>query len=495
MSVPTRGLSDMLDALTGGNQDDENKSKIHVTDEVQVHRLAASAAGSSSLLCLPGLPSASVATNFAQDQQNTWKMLMDMQQQMISFQAGLMRALETATVAATAARGAADAAQGSGRPSGPPEPASVPNVRFGQSTHRIHPIKELHDEALKYFEKQALLHERNVRKLVRTQNEIDRLTSVISAMEQSKYNELKFIYPPGTSPFKAPSDVAEMNEPLQESLENDYVLSCTIPKGRNAMNISHHASNTFIQKATLQAQNAHLASVRTLSSKQVLLASCASLKFKQQEWPDLGLEDVERQGVDLKAAEYHALEICRKMKDKVRQKAAVEEKKKDDDLKKKEEVSKKLEDEKPGNLLVSVVRKVIKEEQSDSSMGVETDNKEGFKDIVKAADDFATKVGSGKGVDKDKIHKGKGKGNSLKKETSQIKSKSKGNPKGNPKGKRGKSTQSNKTDGKGPKKVVSPGKTGWNNTGKGGKKNTRKSGSKGKNNDGRRGGKAKKCQM
>ena len=156
MSVPTRGLSDMLDALTGGHQDDENKSKIHVTDEVQMHRLAASAAGSSSSLCLPGLPSASVATNFAQDQQNTWKMLMDMQQQMISFQTGLMRVLETATVAATAARGAADAAQGSGRPSGPPEPASVPNVRFGQSTNRIHPIKELHDEALKYFEKTSL---------------------------------------------------------------------------------------------------------------------------------------------------------------------------------------------------------------------------------------------------------------------------------------------------------------------------------------------------
>ena len=152
MSVTTRGLSDMLDAFTGRNQDDRNKSKIHVTDEVQMHRLAATAAGSSLSLCLPGLPSASVATNFAQDQQNTWKMLMDMQQQMISFQTGLMRALETATVAATAARGAADAAQGSGRPSGPPEPASVPNVRFGQSTNRIHPIKELHDEALKYFE-------------------------------------------------------------------------------------------------------------------------------------------------------------------------------------------------------------------------------------------------------------------------------------------------------------------------------------------------------
>ena len=53
------------------------------------------------------------------------------------------------------------------------------------------------------------------------------------------------------------------------------------------------------------------------------------------------MEDVERQGVDPKAAEYHALEIYRKTIDKVRQKAAVEEKKKDDDLKKKEEMSKK----------------------------------------------------------------------------------------------------------------------------------------------------------
>ena len=77
-------------------------------------------------------------------------------------------------------------------------------------------------------------------------------------------------------------------------------------------------------------------------------------------------------------------------------------------------MSKKLEDEKPGNLLVSVVRKVIKEAQSDSNTGVETDNEEGFKGIAKAADDFASRVGSGKRVDKDKIHKGKGKGDSPK---------------------------------------------------------------------------------
>ena len=50
---------------------------------------------------------------------------------------------------------------------------------------------------------------------------------------------------------------------------------------------------------------------------------------------------MERKGVDPKAAEHHALEMYRKMIDKVRRKAAVEEKKKDDDLKKKEEVSKK----------------------------------------------------------------------------------------------------------------------------------------------------------
>ena len=143
------------------------------------------------------------------------------------------------------------------------------------------------------------------KKLVRTQKEIDRRTSVISAMEQSKYNELKFIHPLGTFPFKAPSDVAEMNEALLESVENDPVLSLTIPKGtsrRNAMNISHHASNTFIRKVTLQAQTAHLASVKALSSKQVFLQPCASLKFKQQEWPDFGWEDVDLQGVDPKSS-------------------------------------------------------------------------------------------------------------------------------------------------------------------------------------------------
>ena len=52
-SVPTRGLSDldMLDALTGSNQDDENKSKNHVTDGVQMHRLAASAGERDYKLC------------------------------------------------------------------------------------------------------------------------------------------------------------------------------------------------------------------------------------------------------------------------------------------------------------------------------------------------------------------------------------------------------------------------------------------------------------
>ena len=43
-------------------------------------------------------------------------------------------------------------------------------------------------------------------------------------------------------------------------------------------------------------------------------------------------------------------------------KAAAEEKKKNDDLKKRRRCPKKLEDAKPGSLLVSVVRKVIKAE-------------------------------------------------------------------------------------------------------------------------------------
>ena len=56
------------------------------------------------------------------------------------------------------------------------------------------------------------------------------------------------------------------------------------------------------------------------------------------------------------------------MIEKLRQKSCCPRKRKKTQ-KKKEEVSKKLEDEKPGNLLVSAVRKVIKEEQSDSNIG------------------------------------------------------------------------------------------------------------------------------
>ena len=127
-----------------------------------------------------------------------------------------------------------------------------------------------------------------------------------------------------------------MNEALLESLEKDRVLFFTIPKGtsrRNAMNISHHATNTFIRKVTLQAQTAHRASVKALYPRnKIFLQLCSRLKFKKRGWPDLGLEDVDLQGVGPKAAEHHALEIYPKMTDKVCQKAAAEEKKKDDDL-------------------------------------------------------------------------------------------------------------------------------------------------------------------
>ena len=126
--------------------------------------------------------------------------------------------------------------------------------------------------------------------------------------------------------------------------------------------------------------------------------------------------------------------------------------------------------------------------------GVETNNKDGFKDIVKAADDFASRVGSGKGVDKDKIHKGEEKGYSSKEKDSKTKGKSKGNPKGNAKGNSGKPEKIDKTDGKGPKHVVAPDKTGEKNTSKDGKKSTGKSGSKGQNNGDKDGGKAKKVQ-
>ena len=93
-------------------------------------------------------------------------------------------------------------------------------------------------------------------------------------------------------------------------------------------------------------------------------------------------------------------------------------------------MSKKLEDAKPGNLLVSVVRKVIKEEQGDSNMAVETNDGDVVKDIEKAADAFASRVVAGRSVEKDTIHKGKGNGSSPKEKTLQTKGKGKGNSKG-----------------------------------------------------------------
>ena len=155
-----------------------------MTEEVQMHRVAAAAAGSATA---PGLPSASVAASVAQDQQNTWKALMDMQQQMISFQTGLMRVLENATIAAVATRGAADAAHGSGRPSGSLEPRNGAKRQIW-AVHNEDPSNQgaARRSRSSTSKSKSLLHERNVQKLVLTQREIDRRTSVVSAMEQSK---------------------------------------------------------------------------------------------------------------------------------------------------------------------------------------------------------------------------------------------------------------------------------------------------------------------
>ena len=138
---------------------------------------------------------------------------------------------------------------------------------------------------------------------------------MISAMEQKQIQRAEIHLPTWHISVQGAFGRCGDERGFAGIVENDYVLSFTIPKGtsrRNAMNTSHHASNTFSRKVTLQAQTAHLASVKTISSKKVFLESCASLEFKQQERPDLGLEDVDRQGVDPKAAEHHALEIYRK---------------------------------------------------------------------------------------------------------------------------------------------------------------------------------------
>ena len=250
---------------------------------------------------------------------------MDMQQQMISFQTGLMRALETATVAATAARGAADAAQGSGRPSGPPETASVPNFRFGQSTTRIHPIKKSHDEALKYFENQALLRERTVRKLVRTQKEIDRL-HVCDQCDGTKQIQRAEIHLPTwyisvQSAFGRCGDERGLAGVIGERL-------CFI-----IHDSERHEQEKRDEHQPSREQHLHPKSDTTGSDCSSCLRQ--SIILETGFPPDLGLEDVDCQGVDPKAAEHHALEIYRKMIDRVCQKAAAEEKKKDDDLRKK----------------------------------------------------------------------------------------------------------------------------------------------------------------
>ena len=148
--------------------------------------------------------------------------------------------------------------------------------------------------------------------------------------------------------------------------------------------------------------------------------------------------------------------------------------------------------------MVSVVRKVIKEEQRVTpTWGSRLTTKKVFKDIVKAADDFSSRVGSGKKrLTKTKSTRAKGKEIPPKKHIADQKQEPGKSPRVIPRvipREKVESPQSQtKKMKKGSKNVVYPGKTGEKNTGHGGKKNTGKCGSKGKNNGDKIGGKAKK---
>ena len=173
-------------------------------------------------------------------------------------------------------------------------------------------------------------------------------------------------------------------DPRPLGQDSDYRMAVDIPQGaskRQAMNIVHHAVATFIRQVNVEAQEAHLEGLQKICSKRVYMEACSNLKFKKADWPDLGFEDVECPQVDATKAEKKALEIYGKTVDRVRKKVADDEQKKKDDDKKKEETAKKLEGEKPSNLLVDVVRKVVKEEHG-----------EGDEDLEKAADAFTNTV-------------------------------------------------------------------------------------------------------
>ena len=98
----------------------------------------------------------------------------------------------------------------------------------------------------------------------------------------------------------------------------------------------------------------------------------------------------------------------------------------------------------------------------------EKNDGDGVKDIEKAADAFASRVGANSGGGGDKIHRGKGNGSFPKDKTSHAKGKSKGDSIGN----NGKLKMDGKKAGKGSNNGVSAGKTGGKTAGNDGKKCT-----------------------
>lgn len=214
----------------------------------------------------------------------------------------------------------------------------------------------LTSELRKHIGKKTQDFTKNVRKFLKARKHLEKCREDIEVLD------IPGRYLRGVRPYRTPETNAELDEPLEEAKERDWVLTIPLAKGctmREACATVHHCSARFLKEMDMRTAKIQTDKMVITTRKSHFFEMCAAIE--QLQIDSLGLDDPVQIRVRREAIETEAQKQYMKVIESVRKEKFLELKEKQENEKKKAEVDRKILETRPDELLKGLVRGVIKE--------------------------------------------------------------------------------------------------------------------------------------
>jgi len=192
--------------------------------------------------------------------------------------------------------------------------------------------KKLEGEILKHVDKVSKSLEMNIGKISRSTAVLEGLSKKLEVFGKKDCDDpadaLPLRYPHGVAEFRAPTQIKELHNPLEQCVSAQKVFTVNLDEGISRYEASkrvHHAALRFSLLAHAEAIEEHLGILRPLVSREAFMK--AVNEFKSEDADKLGLDDPVRKPTDMPAMKGRAETKYAKIIDSARAKAADEKKK------------------------------------------------------------------------------------------------------------------------------------------------------------------------